>query len=165
VQEGNEEKLDCEAKHASITQILQTPQLTLHLISPPKGDSFHVFQQLFVRIGIPLSFKNIAECRARGAHGLESLYWAYKLPFMRIAGPFEKAAEGNMRPIEVVENARYLGSDLMSTVVNGSLHVKYPMIYPFKAVSYDIDLLQLGDQSFVVTKDSYYFFCQVFCLA
>jgi hypothetical protein len=100
LREGKEEKLDCKAKPASITQILQTPQLSLHLISPPTGqkaENFQVLQQLFVRIGIPLSFKNIAECQGRGAHALESLPWAYKLQFTRIAGQFDKVAEGDRR--------------------------------------------------------------------
>jgi hypothetical protein len=71
-----------------------------------------------------LSFKNIAECQGRGAHALESLPWAYKLQFTRIAGQFDKVAEGDRCLIkeveEVVENTRKLGSDLMRIVVDGN---------------------------------------------
>ena len=84
---------------------------------------------------------------------------------MRIARPFDKAAEGNKRLIEVVENARKLGSDLMRHEVNGILHTGYLHIYPFEVVGFDIDLLKLGDMRFVATEDLFYFFCQVFCLA
>jgi hypothetical protein len=73
------------------------PQLSLHLISLPtelKGESFQILQHLFVRIGIPFSFKNIADCQGRGAHALDDLPWAYKLQFTNIAGQLDNAAEG-----------------------------------------------------------------------
>jgi hypothetical protein len=88
-----------KAKPASITQILQMSraQLSLHLISLPtgKGEFFQILQQLFVRIGIPLSSKNIAECQGRGARALESLLRAYKLQFTRIARQLDKTPEGD----------------------------------------------------------------------
>ena len=77
---------------------------------------------------------------------MESLPRAYKSQFMGIAGQFDKAAEGDrclIRDVEVVENARKLGNDLMRIVVDGLLHVEYPKIHIFKAVDFDTDLLQL----------------------
>jgi len=65
---------------------------------------------------------------------------------MAIVGQFDKAGEGDRRPKGVVgnaKNARNLGNDLIRYVVIGIFHIKYPIIYPFKAVSFDIDLLQL----------------------
>ena len=111
LRECEEEKLDHKSK-SSISQILQTPRLSLHHILPtePKWEMFQVLQQLFVRIGVPLSFKNITECRGKGARALESLPRSYKLHFKALLEHFDKAAEGDKRRIEVVVNARNLGS-------------------------------------------------------
>jgi len=67
--------------------------------------------------------------------------------------------------VEVVEHARKLGNDLMRIEIDIISDVRYPIICRFKAVSFDVDLLQLRDLRFVAADGFFYFFCQVFCLA
>src|SRR5258708_1224140 len=133
---------------------------------PSKGkvEFLEVLEEFLVCMGIPLTFKNVAECQDRGTHALESPTWAYELPFVKPARRVDKLAEGDRHLNEVVENAGNLGSDSMRMSGDGRLRVDYPIIDFLKAVSFDIESLQLGDLRFVVMEDFHYFFRQVFCL-
>ena len=118
--------LNSKAK-PTITQILQTQQLSLHLVFSEfllseRNENFsQILWQLLVFIDFPLTFKNLAEFQGRGAQALESLPWAYELTFMRLMKQSNNPAEGDRTPIEVVENAGNLESDMTRTSSDAGL--------------------------------------------
>jgi len=82
------------------------PGCSLQGISQPKGcygdDCFQVIVRLFVDIGVPLSLKNVPECRSKGTDALEYSPRDYNREFGTMKAPFDSDSLVDVM-VEVVE--------------------------------------------------------------